>query len=150
MDFLDDDGTGNRTLYITIAVSIIIIIALVLWVLKIRRDSERYMNIAGVYRNELEKRSQPSPQPVQDEQSENVTKLHYANWCGYCKTMKPIWESVKSQVGDKFRMVEIDEDVAKSAHIKALPTIMKYRKGKAPEKYSGQQDAQTLTQFITS
>lgn len=48
--------------------------------------------------------------------------FHYTNWCGHCKTMKPVWERVAATGGAKY--VKIDEDVAKTAGINSYPTIV--------------------------
>lgn len=77
--------------------------------------------------------------------------LHYTNWCGACKNMKPVWLAVKtnlSQTGIEFK--EIDEDVAKTPYISSYPTIvMLTEKGKR-QIYSGPADFDRLRNWCLS
>lgn len=50
--------------------------------------------------------------------------LYYTNWCGHCKTMKPIWASVKNSLQSKIQFIEVDCDVIKSPKITGYPTII--------------------------
>ncbi len=34
----------------------------------------------------------------------------YAEWCGPCKTLMPILEQVKSELGDAIKVIKIDVD----------------------------------------
>lgn len=75
-----------------------------------------------------------------------VVELHYVNWCGACKRMKPVWSSVKGTIpGVQF--VEIDEDIAKTKGITGYPTILMKSNGRT-YKYSGAPDPRTLSGWI--
>lgn len=80
-----------------------------------------------------------------------VVGLHYTDWCGYCKRMKPIWEQVKESLKDHTAvvMVENDEDKNPTPGIDAFPTIYKMRNGKL-HKYNDRADFNSLRQFILS
>ncbi len=58
----------------------------------------------------------------------------YATWCGPCKLMVPIIESVASQYSDKIKVVRADIDrnpkLASRYSIEAVPTIAVFNKGK--------------------
>jgi len=40
--------------------------------------------------------------------SNGTVILFYADWCGHCKTYKPIWDNLKSQYGNKYNFREIE------------------------------------------
>lgn len=80
-----------------------------------------------------------------------VVGLHYTNWCGYCKRMKPIWEKLKKEFNTPeysgITMIENDEEKAPTPGIDHYPTIYKYRGGKMRE-YKGLADYDQLRTFI--
>lgn len=50
-----------------------------------------------------------------------------ANWCGPCKTLKPIWEDIKNNTKDvEFEEIDIDKDpdLAVEFKITSIPTIV--------------------------
>ena len=58
----------------------------------------------------------------------NLTRkvtLHYTNWCGACKLMKPVWARVKqAAAGSGIIFEELDEDKTKTPGINGYPTIL--------------------------
>lgn len=76
----------------------------------------------------------------------------YATWCGPCKMMHPILENVKSQVGDKARIVKIDVDeqqaLAMQYRIQAVPTLMLFKDGKQVWRQSGVVQGNELVNLI--
>jgi thioredoxin 1 len=147
MDFLDSD-VSSRTFYIVLGVSIAIIAALIVWIIRLKTENAKCHAAVQMFGTALDQVKR-APAKVA-EKVEDVIRLHYTNWCGFCKKMKPVWEQVKNELGGKVNMVEIDEEVAKTPGIQGYPTIIKNRAGKAAEKYSGEIDAQKLKQFILS
>lgn len=57
----------------------------------------------------------------------------YADWCGPCRTMKPILDEVKQKVGDKARIIKINVDTnpatAQAYHVKGIPALLIFKNG---------------------
>jgi thioredoxin 1 len=76
----------------------------------------------------------------------------FAEWCGPCKTMKPVLEELKQKVGDKATILKIDVDknqeLADALRIKGLPTLMIYKQGQMVWRQSGELDANTIISLV--
>jgi thiol-disulfide isomerase/thioredoxin len=77
--------------------------------------------------------------------------LHYTQWCGYCKNMKPIWEQVKlATAASGILFNEIDEDVARTPGVTGYPTIIMLNERGERSKYDGPADFATLRAWVVN
>lgn len=72
----------------------------------------------------------------------------YATWCGPCKMMHPVLEQLKSEMGDKVKILKVDVDKnldsAKSFGIQSVPTLMIFKNGNNLWRQSGAMSAKDL------
>jgi rhodanese-related sulfurtransferase len=65
-----------------------------------------------------------------------------SKYCATCKTVKPILESIRTQYGEKLRIIEIELEespqvIADLKNVKVFPTLILYQKGKIIFKKDG-------------
>jgi len=76
----------------------------------------------------------------------------FATWCGPCKAMSPIVESVGKELSGKARVLKIDVDknqaLAGQFQVKAVPTFMIFKQGKVVWRNAGGVDKMTLIQQL--
>lgn len=57
----------------------------------------------------------------------------FATWCGPCKTMHPVLEQLKKDLGDEIRIIKVDVDkneaIAIQLRIQSIPTLMIFKGG---------------------
>lgn len=78
--------------------------------------------------------------------------LYYANWCGHCKTFKPVWDSLKPYFDKNNVQYEDYEDGSnpdeiKKNKIEAFPTIMIENNGIKYE-YNGERTVDGLVREL--
>lgn len=65
----------------------------------------------------------------------------HAEWCGPCKTMAPILEEVKEELGEKIRIVKVDVDKNTQAAVhygvRGVPTLILFKNGQILWKEAG-------------
>ncbi len=78
----------------------------------------------------------------------------YADWCGPCKTLAPILKEVKSELGEKVKIVKIDVDknqsLAAKYQVRGVPTMMLFKDGKQLWRESGVLPKHVIVDKVTS
>jgi thioredoxin 1 len=74
----------------------------------------------------------------------------FAEWCGPCKMMGPIFEEVGAKYEGKVKFVKLNVDEARETAIKygvmSIPTIITYKKGEIVETLVGLLDEDSLAE----
>lgn len=78
----------------------------------------------------------------------------YANWCGPCKTLSPILDNLKKELGSGIKIIKIDVDknqpLAQINNVKGVPTLLLFKNGKQVWRQSGVFSKNDLIQVINS
>jgi thioredoxin 1 len=64
----------------------------------------------------------------------------YATWCGPCKAMNPVLESVENELGsDLIFKIDVDKnrDLVEKLGIRSVPTFILFENGEEKERKSG-------------
>ena len=76
----------------------------------------------------------------------------FAEWCGPCKTMKPVLETVKGRMGEQLSILNIDIDKSPNAaaayQIQSVPTLILFKGGQIKWRQSGALSIQQLTEVL--
>lgn len=76
----------------------------------------------------------------------------WADWCGPCKQLTPLLESVVTSYGGKVRLVKINVDehpaIAGQLRIQSLPTVYAFRDGQPLDGFMGAQQESGIREFI--
>jgi len=72
----------------------------------------------------------------------------WAEWCGPCKAMAPVYERAAAEFEPNVRFLKVDTDreqaLAAQYNIRSIPTLMLFRKGVVVAQQAGALDARML------
>ena len=78
----------------------------------------------------------------------------WADWCGPCKMMAPVFTQVASQMAAKIRFAKVDteqaRDVSARYNIRSIPTMILFKNGKEIDRLSGALDQSGLSNWVNN
>ena len=76
----------------------------------------------------------------------------YAEWCGPCKMMSPVIDSIAEELGDSVKVgkVNVDENVeiVEKFQIMSIPTIIIFKNGEMSSKFIGFTDKEEIINAV--
>ncbi len=76
----------------------------------------------------------------------------YADWCGPCKMMPPILNTVKTHFGEKINILKVDVDKNQKAAtkygVRSIPTIILFKNGKIAWRKTGVAQSVEINQAV--
>lgn len=104
------------------------------------------MSVINIKEGEFEKEVLKSDKPV-------IVDF-YADWCGPCKAMAPIFDAVSEKLNDKVRFAKLNVDenqvIAMQYGVMSIPTLIIFKDGKVAETLMGLQDEDSLIEKLNS
>jgi thioredoxin 2 len=77
----------------------------------------------------------------------------WAEWCGPCKAMAPIYERAAAELEPRFRFLKVDTEaepaLAARYNIRSIPTLMVFRDGVPLAQHAGAVDGNSLRNWLT-
>jgi thioredoxin 1 len=80
----------------------------------------------------------------------------YADWCGPCRQLAPILESVEGESKGEFELYKVNVDdeefqeFTSENMIMSIPTVHFYKNGKLVHSFVGLQDKESIQEMIAS
>ena len=76
----------------------------------------------------------------------------WAEWCGPCKMMAPVYERVAAELEPQFRFLKVDTEaepaLAAQYNIRSIPTLMVFKNGAIAAQRAGASDANSLRSWL--
>ncbi|ASP27892.1 thioredoxin [Spiroplasma corruscae] len=83
--------------------------------------------------------------------NKSVVVDFFADWCGPCKMLAPIFEQVSGEVVDtQFVKVNVDEasELANQYGVRSIPTVISFKDGNLAKQNTGFMSRDVLLDFI--
>jgi thioredoxin len=78
----------------------------------------------------------------------------WADWCGPCKMMAPVFTQVAAEMATRVRFAKVETEahpqVSMSRHIKSIPTLILFKNGAEAARSAGAMDAIALRRWLDS
>jgi thioredoxin 2 len=78
----------------------------------------------------------------------------WADWCGPCKMMAPIFQQVAAEIGTRVRFAKVDTEansqISMRHHIKGIPSLILFKNGEEVARTSGAMEAHALKRWLAS
>ncbi|MEQ1662924.1 MAG: thioredoxin TrxC [Thiobacillus sp.] len=78
----------------------------------------------------------------------------WADWCGPCKMMAPVFQQVAAEMATRVRFAKIETEahpkISMREHIRSIPTLVLYRNGEEVTRLSGALDSHGLKRWLAS
>lgn len=77
-----------------------------------------------------------------------------ATWCGPCKALAPVVESLATETAGKYKVAKLDIDdasgVARKYKVMSVPTLMVFKEGRVSGQHVGLTNKETLLKLLGS
>ena len=78
----------------------------------------------------------------------------WADWCGPCKMMAPVFSQLAAEMADSVRFAKVDteqaRDISARFNIRSIPTIILFKNGQEINRVAGAMDQQNLRHWINT
>jgi len=89
---------------------------------------------------------------IEASKSTPVVVDFWAPWCGPCRVLKPILETLASEYGGRFKLAKVNSDenqeIAAAYGIRSIPDVMAFKNGKAVSHFLGAVPESQVRAFI--
>lgn len=85
--------------------------------------------------------------------NKTIIRLHYTDWCKYCKEIKPSWIKLRRSVGqtsNNLVLMQTDHSKEPVPSITIVPTLVKHKPNGEIDIYNGKKTYSSINEWIHS